>query len=107
MLPNPSKMIQNGTVWPPRGKPPTKVTQNVHFYLPKYPSWVPKGILKSPKNIKKHSPKIDPKKHQKKLPKSFPKVQKRTPQSHFWGDFGSKKGHQTPKALIRSNLSIP
>ena len=47
------------------------------------------------------------KKHRKTLPKSSPKVSKRKPKSHFWGDFGGTKDHWTPKALIRSNLSFP
>ena len=98
MLPNPSKMIQNGTVWPPRGKPPKKVTQNDHFYFPKYPRWVPKGVLKSPKNIKNHSPKIDPKKHQKQLPKSFPKKQNTDPQKSLLGRLWKQKRPSDPQS---------
>ena len=52
------------------------------------------------KNNKKRTPNTCPNKHRTKPHKSFPKAPKRTPKSHFWGDFGWTKGTKEPKALI-------
>ena len=107
---NAPKSTQNGLKWPQSGSLVGNLQKGVPKWLllpPKVPQEGPKRRPKITKNFKKHSPKIGSKKHRKQQPNNAPKAAKRRPKSHFLGDFGSKTDHWTPKAFIRSNLSIP